>query len=101
MNFETRLDNKSGHILNPDVYYFCVACACNDCHQKNQSCQSKMGLMSHISNAYDTFSSSCFSFSLLLSPMMMSPTNQMMKVQGPGSLPVRTFLHVLNYPLIN
>ena len=35
-----------------------------------------------------------------LSPMTMSPTNQMMKVQGPGSLPVRTFLHVLNYPLI-
>ena len=41
-----------------------------------------------------------FSFSLLLSPMTMSPTNQMMKVQGSGSLPVRMFLHVLNYPLI-
>ena len=42
----------------------------------------------------------CFSFSLLLIMMKMSPMNQMMKVQGPGSLPVRTFLHVLNYPLI-
>ena len=32
--------------------------------------------------------------------MTMSPTNQMMKVQGTGSLSVRTFIHVLNYPLI-
>ena len=32
--------------------------------------------------------------------MKMSPTNQMMKVQGPGSLLVLTFIHVLNYPLI-
>ena len=30
----------------------------------------------------------------------MSPTNQMMKVQGPGSLPFFTSPHVLNYPLI-
>ena len=30
----------------------------------------------------------------------MSPKNQMIKVQGSGSLPVCTFLHVLNYPLI-
>ena len=59
-----------------------------------------MGLTSHISDAYDAFSSSLFSFSLLLNPMTMYPTNQIMKVQGPGSLPVRKFLHVLNYPLI-
>ena len=59
-----------------------------------------MGLTSHPSDAYDAFSSSCFSFSSLLIPMTMSLTNQMMKVQGPCSLPVRTFLHVLNYPLI-
>ena len=35
-----------------------------------------------------------------VNPMTMSPTNQMMKVLGPGSLPVIAFLHVLNYPLI-
>ena len=29
----------------------------------------------------------------------MSLTNQTMKVMGLGSLPVRAFLHVLNYPL--
>ena len=59
-----------------------------------------MGLTSHLSDAYDAFSSSCFSFSLLLSLMKMSLKNQMMKVQGPGSLPVCTFLHVLNFPFI-
>ena len=30
----------------------------------------------------------------------MSLTNLAMEVQGPGSPPVRAFLHVLNYPLI-
>ena len=59
-----------------------------------------MGLTSHLSDAYNAFSSSCFSFSLLFSPMTMSPTNQMMKVQGPGSLPAHTFFHVLDYLLI-
>ena len=59
-----------------------------------------MGLTSHLSDAYDAFSSSFFSFSLLLSPMKMFLTNQTMKVLGPGSLLVRVFLHVLNYPLI-
>ena len=66
----------------------------------DQSCRSKMGQTSHLSDAYDAFSSSCFIFSFLLSLMTMSPTNQMMKFLGPGSLPVYTFLHILNYPLI-
>ena len=30
----------------------------------------------------------------------MTPTNHMTTVQGPGSLPVRAFCYVLNYPLI-
>ena len=59
-----------------------------------------MGLSSHISDAYEAFYSSCFSFSLLLSPMTMSITNQTMKVLGPGSLPVREFFYVLSYQLI-
>ena len=59
-----------------------------------------MGLTSHPSDAYNTFYSLCASFSLLLSPMTMTLTNQMKTVKGPGYLPVRTFLYVLNYPLI-
>ena len=59
-----------------------------------------MGLTSHLSDAYDTFSSSCVSFSLLLSPMDMSLMNMKMKVMGTGSPTVCSFLHVLNYPLI-
>ena len=39
-------------------------------------------------------------FLFFLIPMTMSPTNHMMKVQGLGSLPVRTFFDVLNYPMI-
>ena len=58
-----------------------------------------MGLASHFSDAYDAFSSSCASFSLLLSPMTITPKNQMTKVQGPGSLLVSAFCYVLNYPL--
>ena len=58
-----------------------------------------MGLTINLSDAYDAFSSSCFYFSSLLSPMTMSPKNQMMKVLGPGSLPVREFIHFWNYPL--
>ena len=50
-----------------------------------------MGLTSHLSDAYDAFSS-CFYFSLLLSMMTMSLTNLTMKVLGPGSLPVHAFL---------
>ena len=56
-----------------------------------------MGLTSNLSDACDDFSSLCASFSLLLSPMTMTPTNQMTTVQGPGYLPVHTFLHVLKY----
>ena len=52
-----------------------------------------MGLTSHLSDAYDAFSSSCASFSLLSSLMTMILTNQMTKVQGPGSLLVRAFLY--------
>ena len=48
----------------------------------------KDGPTSHLSDAYDDFSSSGFSFSLLLSPITMSLTNLTMKVLGPGSLPV-------------
>ena len=59
-----------------------------------------MGLTSHLSDAYDAFSSSCVSFSSLLSLMKMSLKNLTMKVLGPGSPPVRAFLHVLNYLLI-
>ena len=59
-----------------------------------------MGLTSHLSDAYDAFSSSCASFSLLLSPMTTTPTNQMRTVQGPSYFPVCTFRYVLNYPLI-
>ena len=66
----------------------------DDCQWKNQSRRSNMGLTSQLSNAYDTISSSCFSFSSLLSPMTMSPTNLTIKVLGPYSLPVCAFLHV-------
>ena len=51
-----------------------------------------MGLTSHLSDDHDAFSSSCASFSLLSSPMTMTPTNQMPTVQGPGSLLVRDFI---------
>ena len=60
-----------------------------------------MGLTSHISNAYDTFSSYCVSYSLLLSLMNMSlMTILTMMVLGTGSPPVCDFLHFLNYSLI-
>ena len=60
-------------------------------HQTNQNHRSKMGRTSHLSDAYNSFSSSCASFSLLLSLMTMTPTNQMTTVQGPGPLLVRDF----------
>ena len=59
-----------------------------------------MGLTSHLSDAYDTFSSYCVSSSLLLSLMKMSLTNLTMKVLGPGYPTACAFFHVLNYPLI-
>ena len=60
-----------------------------------------MGLTSHLSDSYDSFSSYGFSFSLLFSPMNMSLTNQMMKVLGPGSPPVRDIFHFsLKNPLV-
>ena len=59
-----------------------------------------MGLTSHISDAYDTFSSLCASFSSLLGPMKMSLKNIAMKVMVQVSPLVRAFIHFLNYPLI-
>ena len=60
-----------------------------------------MGLTSHLSDAYDAFSSSCVSFSLLLSMIKMSIlTSMTMKVLGPGSPPVHAFLRAFHYPLI-
>ena len=54
-----------------------------------------MGLMSHLSDAYDAFSSSYISFSLILSPMKIYlMTSLTMKVLGPGSPPVCAFLHL-------
>ena len=52
-----------------------------------------MDRTSHISDAYDVFSSSWFSFSSLLSLMTMNPTNQMMTDQGPGLLLVCAFCY--------
>ena len=60
-----------------------------------------MGLTSHISGAYDAFSSYSISSSLLLSLMKMSLiTSLKIVVMGPGSSPVFDFLHFLNYLLI-
>ena len=50
-----------------------------------------MGLTSHLADAYNTFSSTCFPFSSLLIPMKMSLMSLTMKVQGPGSHPVYVF----------
>ena len=84
-----------------DVSSFCVACVCNNCHQKNQNRHSKMGLTSHLSDAYDDFSSYCVSSSLLLILMKMSlVTSLTMMVLGPGLPPVCAFPHFLNYMLI-
>ena len=66
----------------------------------NQSHHLRMGLTSHLSDAYDAFSSFSISFSEVLSLMTMNPTNQMMTDQGLGSLQVRAFCYVLNYFLI-
>ena len=54
-----------------------------------------MGLISHLSYGYNTFSSYCISSSLLL--ILTSLT---MMVMGPGSPPVCAFIHSLNYQLI-
>ena len=80
--------------------FFYVAYVYNDCHWRNQNHRSKMGLTSHLSDDSDAFSSSCASFSLLLIPMTMTPTNQMETVQVQGYFPVFTFCYVLNYLLI-
>ena len=46
---------------------FCVVCVCNNCHRTNQNCRSRMGMTSHLFDAYDTFSSYwCFPFHLFI-----------------------------------
>ena len=60
-----------------------------------------MGRTSHLSDAYNAISYSCFSFSLVLSLMTINPTNQMTTDQGQGSLLVCAFCYVLNYLLID
>ena len=55
-----------------DVSYLCVSYIYNDCHWMNQNHRPKMCLTSHFSDAYDAFSSSCFSFPLLSSLMTMT-----------------------------
>ena len=82
------------------ISYLCVVYVYNDCHRTNQNHRLKMGLSSHLSDAYNNFSSSCASFSLLLSLMTMTTTNQMRTVQGLGYFPVLMFCYVLNYLLI-
>ena len=76
-----------------DISSFCIASICNYWHGKNQSRRSKTSLTSHLSDAYNNFSYSCFSFSLLLSPMKISQTDMKMKVLGPGSHPVHAIFH--------
>ena len=83
------------------VFYLCVFYVYNDCHRTNQNHRSKMGRTSHLSDTYDAFFSSCASFYLLSILMTMTPANQMTTVQDPGSLLVRAFRYVLNYPLID
>ena len=60
-----------------------------------------MGLTGHLSDTYDAFSSSWFSFPSLLSPMNMSLMNMTMKVQGLGPPPVHALFHFsLKIPLV-
>ena len=73
------------------VSYLCVVYVYNDCHQMNQNHRSNMGRTSHLSDAYDDFSSLCAYFYLLSSLMTMNPINQMTTIQGPGSLLVCAF----------
>ena len=95
-----RTEKKKRHKHLSDAYYFCISYVYNDCHKRNQNHRLNMGLTSHLYDAHDDFYSSCASFSLLLSPMTKTSTNQMTTVQGQGYFLVRTFLYVLNYPLI-
>ena len=60
-----------------------------------------MGWTSHLSDAYDNFSSYRVSSSLIFILMKMSVmTSLMMMVLGLGSPLVCAFLNLLNYPLI-
>ena len=95
---------KRAHILIRSFFrmaLFLCCCDCNHCHQENQNRCSKMGLTSHLSDAYNAFSSCYVSSSLLLSLMKISMmTSLTMMVPGPGSPPIHAFLHFLSYPLI-
>ena len=71
---------------------FCVACICNYCHRTNQNCRLTMGLMSHLSYAYDDFDFYRVSFSLVASLTMM--------VLGPGHLVRALFRFPLNILLV-
>ena len=79
---------------------FYVACICNHCHWKSLNCCSKMGLTSHLSCVYDTFSYYCVSFSLMTNlTMISSMTSITMMVLGPDYL-VRALFHFLKILLV-
>ena len=82
------------------VSYICVVYVYNDCHQTNQNHCSKMVGRVIFLMLTPLFLLRGIIFFLLSSLMTMIPKNQMTTVQGPGSLLVRAFHHVLNYPLI-
>ena len=71
---------------------FYVACVCNHYHRTNQNFRSMMGLTSHISCVYDTFSSYHVSFSLTTSLTMMG--------LSPGHLVCALFHIPLRIPLV-
>ena len=64
---------------------FYIVYVCNHCHWTNQNCCSMMGLTSHLSFVYNTFSS----YTVFI-PMMMILT---IMVLGPGHL-VRALFHI-------
>ena len=80
-------------------FFFCVVCVCDHCHQKNQNICSKMGLTSHLFDAYEAFSSYCVSFSLMTSlTKVLLMKILMMIVLGPGLLENLDYLvHALVY----
>ena len=84
-------------IIRLDHFYygssFFVACLCNHFHQKNQNRCSKMVLTSHLSYAYDDFSSCrvSFSFISILTKISLMKSLTMM-VLGPGYLVCAFFI---------
>ena len=63
------------HIISSDPFSggssFCIVCVCNHCHLKNQDRSSNISLASHLSDAYDNFSSYHVSCSFMTSMTMM------------------------------